>query len=220
MEQYFEIIKDSALFTGMTENEIYRILGCTEYELVSYEKNEIVSIHSGKTIFVIGGELYSAENNKDGTKCLINLFTPKINIMIPLSTVQGFTSIDIIARKKSLVLYLPTESFTKVMPSVLILQNVVQQNIIKIYNDITRNNLERGMMTAEKSARKRILKYIELASQKYKTNVIKMQFSRKDLADLMRIDISTLMRELKLLKNEGIIDYDRKTITVINNNQP
>jgi DNA-binding MarR family transcriptional regulator len=66
----------------------------------------------------------------------------------------------------------------------------------------------------ESYARDKIIRYIKQLYQKQNKNVLSLTLTRSELADHLLMDTSTLMRELKQMKKEGIIDYNRNKITI------
>lgn len=49
-----------------------------------------------------------------------------------------------------------------------------------------------------------------------KTPVIKLNYSKKDLAERLGIQRSSLSRELNKMRRDGLLEYDAKTITLKN----
>lgn len=212
---YLEMLKRSKLFQGLSEEQIEEFLQNVDYIIKEYSAKALVTIQPGKTIFVLDGVIYTMENNSDGSGRRINTFTPENNVFIPMSTKEGYDTISIIAKKKSVLLYLDTESFTQIRMGILELQNKVQQNVIKLYMELFQGILERSMADSETTARKCVIKYIRMQQNKYNSNIIELNVTKEELADMLKIDISTLMRELRGLKKEGMIEYDRKSIKIL-----
>ncbi len=74
--------------------------------------------------------------------------------------------------------------------------------------------IDRTICNSEPNSRNRIIMYLKSLYMLEKGDRITVPLTRKDLADHLRMDTSTLMRELKALKNMGLIEYDRKNIFI------
>lgn len=134
--------------------------------------------------------------------------------MIPIDDEVGYSTVSIIAKKPSLILLLGNDSFSSVNPSLLYLQNKFQKNIIDYFFAITKYIMARTLCNTEAYARDKIIRYIKQLYQKQNKNVLSLTLTRSELADHLLMDTRTLMRELKQMKKEGIIDYKRNKITI------
>lgn len=65
-----------------------------------------------------------------------------------------------------------------------------------------------------KTIRKSIIDFLRYEYHIQKNNVIKLNVSKKDLAERLGIQRSSLSRELNKMRNDGLLNYDAKTITV------
>lgn len=68
-----------------------------------------------------------------------------------------------------------------------------------------------------KTIRQRIIEYLRFEHYIQKSLVIKLTLSKKDLAERLGIPRSSLGRELKKMRNDGLLQYDAKTISVCDN---
>lgn len=81
---------------------------------------------------------------------------------------------------------------------------------------MTDNIVKRRMANAETVSSKKIVKYLKQMITEQQSNVIKIPFTRQELADHLQMDISTLMRELKKLQDSNALKYKGQEITILN----
>jgi len=67
-----------------------------------------------------------------------------------------------------------------------------------------------------KSIRQCIIDFLMYESYVQKSNVIKLEVTKKDLAEKFGVQRSSLSRELNKMRKEGLIEYDAYSITIIN----
>lgn len=67
-------------------------------------------------------------------------------------------------------------------------------------------------MLTQKTLRKKIMDYLKQQSIIQGTSKIVLPFSKKELTDYLGVQRPSLFRELKKLKDEGIIEIDNRTI--------
>ena len=70
-------------------------------------------------------------------------------------------------------------------------------------------------LLTKRSIRDKLLGYFTLLSTRHFTKSFTLPFSLTDLADYLSIDRSAMMRELKLLKDDGFIDKNGNRITLL-----
>ena len=213
---YFEYLSKSPLFKSFTIEDIELFLENIPYEIVEVNTFDEFSVDVDKSVFVLSGALVIYEFNKAGKKTFINYYSDKGNIFIPVGKSVGYPSLSVIAKRKSLLLLIDTDKLASTNMSLMILRNKFQQNVMDIFYKMSANDLSRSICNTETQARNKIIKLITRLYNEQKTNKLIVGLTRDELADYLQMDTSTLMRELKKLKNEGSIEYNRKNIVIYN----
>ena len=67
----------------------------------------------------------------------------------------------------------------------------------------------------KKTIREKLLEYFYDLQKEQSSNIIKIPFSKIELAEYLAIDRAAMMRELKKLKEEQIIEIKNREITII-----
>ncbi len=83
-----------------------------------------------------------------------------------------------------------------------------------ILSKVTTLNM-RIELLAKRSTRDKLLGYFTFLSSRNLSKSFKMPFSMTDLADYLSVDRSAMMRELKYLKEEGIVKKNGNNITLL-----
>ena len=74
---------------------------------------------------------------------------------------------------------------------------------------------ERIDILTKKTTRDKLLEYFDTEAKKKGAKVFVMPMSYTDLADYFGVDRSALMREIKYLKDDGLIETNKKKITLL-----
>ena len=69
-------------------------------------------------------------------------------------------------------------------------------------------------MISKKTVRQKLMSYFEYMQEKY-GNSFETELSLSGLANYLCIDRTSLMRELRMMKDEGIIDSKGRSITML-----
>ena len=88
-------------------------------------------------------------------------------------------------------------------------------NLLEITISIINERNERILILSKKTIRNRLLKYFEIMRKKNGIRTFRIPFTYTDLADYLGVDRSAMTREIKNLKDEGIIQVTGKKITLL-----
>lgn len=89
------------------------------------------------------------------------------------------------------------------------------QNLLQIIISKIGEKNERIEILTKKTIRNKLLEYFNITSKKNRSRNIYIPFNYTDLADYLAIDRSAMSRELKYLKEEGLIETKGKRITLL-----
>lgn len=89
------------------------------------------------------------------------------------------------------------------------------QNMLEISFQKMKEKNERIEILTKKTIRNKLLEYFNIISSKYGSKYVYLPFNFTDLADYLAIDRSAMSRELKNLKEEGLIEVKGKRITLL-----
>lgn len=79
------------------------------------------------------------------------------------------------------------------------------QNLLKLISIKINEKNERIEILTEKTIRNKLLKYFQIITKRNGSRTIYLPFTYTELAEYLSVDRSALMREIKNLKNDGII---------------
>ncbi len=212
-----DYIINSKLFEGLTAAQIESFLNLTNYDIRRFKAGEDVPTDIDKSVFVLDGSVATYDNRPNGTKAFISTFEPSTGCLIAISVIRPYPYENFVmgARKNSVVLYLETMSIMKPIPEMLSIQNTVQQNVIKIFYQMTGNVAERTFINTESYASTRIKEYLKLLYTRQKSETIVIPLKRAELADHLNMGISTINREFNKLSEKRLINVKGKSVIVL-----
>ena len=119
------------------------------------------------------------------------------------------------ARQKCEVLFYSYDDIhTKCNNSCKFHQQLAENLPELILSKVIKLNTRVELLT-KRSTRDKLLSYFSLLSIKTLSKTLYLPFSLTDLADYLSVDRSAMMRELKLLKDDGFIEKNGNTITLL-----
>ena len=190
---------------------------CNRIQIKNFKKNEIVTTYIEKRnqiCIVLSGEVDLIRYDSNGNKTIIGHFVVSDvfgEVFYPANTNNELFAI---ARKNSEVLFFTYDTlFTKCRRN-CDFHKELTSNLTELFLDqIINLNLRIELLT-KRTIREKILSYFDMLSKRSIRRSFTLPFSYTDLADFLSVDRSAMMRELKLLIDEGFIKKHGNKITL------
>jgi len=204
------------LFHNISEKNKDKLLGILEANYFSYKKNVTVmsSVKRENIIgIVIEGYLQIVKNDYNGNKTIIEDLEENSIFGSLISSITN-SEYDVITKEDSKVILI---DFDRIISSTDIPVNAYNQflkNLLQILSNKIQTKNERIEILTTKTIRHKLLEYFKITASKTKTKVIYLPFNFNDLAEYLAVDRSAMSREIRNLKDEGLIDVKGKRITL------
>ncbi|MGL5647314.1 MAG: Crp/Fnr family transcriptional regulator [Clostridium sp.] len=216
MDSTLNILKETPLFSHFTTEELESLLKNPSVFLKNYSKEETI-FFEGDTCtsvsVIISGEVHIEQNNALGNTLTIAKLFPK-NLFaenIIFSNKKTYP-VDVVSFTDSTVLHINITVMTK-----LLMSN--ENFLINFLKDLSNKSLVLSNKIRQlntKSLRERISSYLLSEMKIQKSSTIHLNSTKEELAKSFGVRRPSLSRELINMKKDGIISYDRKTITILN----
>lgn len=218
-DKWIDMLEKTELFKGIDRNEIVKILGCSSPSIKHYKKNEIITIEKSKFTgigLVLEGEASLTKDNLAGDRLIIarikagDIFG-EISAFVDESWLETVT-----ARVDSQVLFLSPERIVGMCPHMCNGHRILIQNTLHLVSQKAYVLHKKVEILSLSSIRKKVSTY--LLEQYYIKEIpkFKIPLKRNELAEYLHIQRPSLSRELANMKEEGIIEFQGNTFTVLN----
>jgi len=122
---------------------------------------------------------------------------------------------DIITKEETTIILLDYNRLINFSENSKSYYNEFIKNLLQIIISKVKEKNERIEILTKKTIRNKLLEYFNITSKKNGSRNIYIPFNYTDLADYLAIDRSAMSRELKYLKEEGIIETKGRRITLL-----
>lgn len=215
MEEYIKQLSKSSLFKDIDLEDILSSLEKVPYEIQAYNKGEVIAIE-GDNCHALGiilkgqieiqkifpsGQIMTINNFKEG-----NIFGESL-VFLDKHTYPA----TITAMEYSQIMYIEKSDIIELA----ILNTKVLTNFVSILSNRILMLNNRISNLSQDSIRKKIANYLLFEYDNQKKLFIELPFSRKKMAELLNIPRPSLSRELTNMKDEGIIDFDKNIIKIL-----
>ena len=124
-------------------------------------------------------------------------------------------SLQVVCRTPCDVLFIDYPHILKRCENACNHHSVLVQNMLRLMSDKAQALSQRVDVLSRRSIREKLLCYFRQLSERAGSNTFTLPFSLSTLADYIATDRSAMMRELKRLREEGIVRSDGRQFTLL-----
>ena len=203
------------LFYEINAREKEKILAYLEANTLSFKKNMTIlgSVKQENIIsIVVNGHLQIVKTDYNGNRTIMEELFENDIFGTTISSINN-DEYSIITKDDSKIIII---YFNEILNNDLNYSyfNQFLKNLLKIITKKINSNNDRMEILTNKTIRNKLLAYFRIMSKKNNSRVIYLPYNYIDLADYLAIDRSAMYRELKNLKEEGLIEVKNKRITL------
>lgn len=216
VSQVIERLKKNELFKGVSDIKIETILSELHYVSKKYSKGQIIA-NEGEVCdslgLVIEGCIEIQRIYSSGKYIVLKRFEPgeAFGEAIIFSNKNKYPA-TIISVSDSVVLFAMKEDIIKLC----IKDEIILKNFMTLLSDKIFTLNKKIKTISFKSIRHKIINFIFEQIKEQKSNNIKLKMNKEQIASFLGIPRPSFSRELMKLRDDGLIEFDRKTIKVLN----
>src|SRR5690554_269429 len=201
------------LFAGFTNEQLNNLLSDRRCLVKFFQQGQIVHIEGEPcqaAEIILNGEIAIERISEEGTLMLVARFGPGdiLGGNLVFSSNSSFP-MTITCRQNSTILALQNDLLLELMHN----NKSFLLNFLRIISDNTSLLSGKIRQTINRTLRQRILDYIEIQINSQGRKTICLTMTKKELAEYIGVQRTSLSRELRKMKDDGLIDYDSETIT-------
>lgn len=201
------------MFDNIEENDVKKLLTCFQANTLHFKRETTILSNVTNTRqvgVIISGGANIIRYNFDGSRTIMETLSSG-DAFGEFSASNG-EELYIISSEESDIVLFDYERLINRCKKNCPYHNQVIDNMLQILSDRLKRNNERIEILTKKTIREKLLAYFNFISKRQISRVITLPFSLTDLADYLSIDRSAMMRELRNLKDEGLIESKSRKI--------
>lgn len=219
IQRIIEVIKQCRLFNHLSEEELTTIINGKEASYKQYSSNDIIFMEDepcNHLSVVITGKVEIQKLDSDG------------NILIVASLEEGDVfgenllfgdrnqyPMSVVCKNSSYVLHISKAYIYELCEK----DHIFMRQMFRILSNKAIVLSSKLKQVSMKSLRQMICNYLFNIYKNTGKLTIELNMSKKEWAEKLGVQRPSLSRELINMKEDGFIDYDRKTITILDINE-
>ncbi len=212
MTEYFQ----KKLFHNISLEEYKHLLGCLSAREKHFLSGETICTYDGdfRSIGILGrGEALVVRYEINGARTILERLEPQ-DIFGHLISYQKnpLNGVSVVCDQPCDVLFINYDGISQPCTKACSYHHQLIQNMLDMISEKAMSLSARVEVLSQRTIREKLICFfLQLAGRENSTS-FKLPFTMVDLADYLSIDRSAMTRELKHMKNEGLLDIDRKNI--------
>ena len=213
-----ENLSKNALFQNVSAESIERMIPCFEMKKRSFSEKDIIPTSEGTKQYVcllLEGAVSVSRISIDGSLDLLEYLenTGVLGDAFAFSNQEDeFISV---CEKDCSVLYIEKNQITKRCSNACQHHTQVVENMLQLMGNKVVHLTEKVDILSHRSIRGKLMSYFRIQSTKQGALTFELPFSLLKLANYLCIDRSAMMRELKKMKDDEMIEMDGRMVTLL-----
>ena len=206
-------IRNTVIFHGMSERELFDALEGLNAVTKNYKKGTTI-LHAGSTTnrmgLVLEGSVTIENNDVWGNRTILShvgknqFFAETYGLLADEPLL-----VDVVANEKCQILFLTIGFLHR---GTLKPESWITKIMINLLTISTQKNLTlsgRSFHTAPKTIRGRVMSYLNSVSIQKGSTKFDIPFDRQQMADYLNLERTALSKELRKMKDDGLIDFHK-----------
>ncbi len=182
---------------------------CQKMQKKVFSKNEVVTTYiknRNQLCILLNGHADLVRYDLNGNRTIVEHFSKNALFGEVFYTITTNNELLVEAKSSCTVLFYIYDDIFKKCKNNCKFHQTLSENLPQlILNKVTDLNMRIELLT-KRSTRDKLLGYFSLLSTRNLSTSFELPFSLTDLADYLSVDRSAMMRELKLLKEDGFVE--------------
>lgn len=213
MEQYITILRDSPLFTGLSDKEILNMVSCMSARITKHEKGSII-LRRGDVLswfgLVLSGNIHMIMEDFWGNRAILQLMEPSDIFGAMYACVRTERlDYDAICVDDVVLLEMDGHKAFNVCTTPCSSHNTYIRNLLEVLAEENLRLTHKVAHISQRTTKDKLLSYLSEQAQKVHNNRFEIPLNRQQLADYLSVDRSAMSNELSKLRDAGIIEFKK-----------
>ena len=210
-------MEELSIFKNIEEKDINKMLNCFGAETKKYQKDDIILSNMSNTNLigvVLSGYANMIKYDYNGNRTIIESLEHDSIFGKPFSYLDN--EVSVVATTDCEVLLMEYNCLIKRCKKNCVCHSMITDNVLDLLRDKIMELNERLEVLSKRSIREKVLCYLSLVAKKKRKNIFYLPLTYTELADYLSVDRSAMMREIKKLKDQGMISSNGKRLKLNN----
>lgn len=219
MQKYMEMLKACALFEGIGEESLLRMLACLGARVEHFDKKYTVFSEGTPARYIgilLSGSLQMIQVDYYGNRSILgNVRKGELFGEAFACAAMEEMPISVVANEDSEVMLIDCGHILHTCKNAC---GFHHQLIFNLMRDLAGKNIafhQRAEVTSKRSTREKLMAYLLLCAKEAGSDYFTVPFDRQELADYLEVDRSGLSSEISKLRREGVLESEKRRFRLL-----
>ena len=213
MKDFFPVVRSSALFSGISEDELTAMLACLNAEEKDFPK-EAFLLRAGDTAesigIVLSGSILVIQEDIWGNRNILSKLGPGQTFATAFACAPGSAlNASAVAESAATIMFLNVRQIMTTCTSACEHHTRVIRNLLGELAEKNIGNGEKIAHMGQRTTRDKLMSYLSAEARRLGKYEFDIPFSRQQLADYLGVERSGLSLELSKMQADGLINYKK-----------
>jgi len=217
--QWMDMLLEIELFKGIDQEELTKILFCSNPSVRQYKKKEIITIEKSDFTgigVVLEGEASVTKDTIAGDRIIISQIKKGDIFGEVAAFVDNKWLETVIAETDCHILFLSPDRIVGICPHMCIGHRILIQNTLKLVSKKAFELHKKVELLSLKTIRNKVSTYLLEQYFVKEKPLFKIPLKRNELAEYLNVPRPSLSRELANMQNEGLIEFHKNSFKILN----
>ena len=213
-----ENIKKNRLFENVSPENIERMMSCFDIRKKYFQEKDVITTYDSTGDFIgllIDGAISVNRISIDGSLDMLEYMDETGVFGASFAFANREDEFIVICEKDCTVLFIEKYHITKRCSNSCAHHTQVVENLMYLMSEKVVHLTEKVDILSHRSIRGKLMCYFRIQSTKQGNLTFQLPMSLLKLANYLCIDRSAMMRELKKMKEEEVIELDGRMVTLL-----
>ena len=213
MEEFLPVLRGTALFFGLTDEQILSSLACIGATCAAKPKDAYILCAGesvGKMGLLLSGSALVIQEDVWGHRSIIQQLTTGDTFAEPFAAAGSEQlNVSVVAGGDCRLMWLDVGRILTICPSACEHHNRIVRNLVSVLaRKLLRFN-EKITHTSRRTTREKLLSYLSAEAMRQGSLCFSIAFDRQQLADYLCVERSAMSAELSRMQRDGILHYEK-----------
>lgn len=211
-------IQKIALFQNVSDYDCGRMLACFHADERTFRKESLVCDYEttgGRIGIVTKGTVHLVRTDEQGNRTILEQVHEGEIFGECLAFASMPDAVSVIADTDCTVVFIAYDEISKRCSNACPCHTQVTENMFRLISDKALGLSERVEVLSQRSIRDRLLSYFQLTARRCGAPSFSMPFTGSELADYLCVDRSAMLRELKKMRQDGLVRVDKRRVDAL-----
>ncbi len=220
-KEHIEVLRQCELFDGVVDGDIENVVMCFNPSIKTYSKNEIIKMSADNLTeigIVLEGVVSITKENAAGERSVIAMLDQghMFGEIAVFSGQERWPATVTTVKAPCTIMFIGADRLVTNCQNRCVFHTSLIHNMLKILSQSAIRLNKKIEYMSMKSIRGKLSAYVlDQCIKSGNKNMFIMPLNRNELADFLNITRPSLSREMSKMKDEGLIDYFRDTMQIV-----